>query len=254
MNSTGRVQSIDRAIAVLKCFSENTRELKLSDISDHLDLNKSTVHGIISTLKFHGFINQDEETQKYRLGLALMELGTIVINSFDIRSIVAPVINDICNQVQETVHLGTLDNIEVVYIEKKESSHSMRIFTNIGARQPAYCTGIGKAMIAYLEPDALIALLPEEIKKFTPKTITDKIELTRELSKVKKNGYAIDDEENSEGLKCVGAPIFDHTGKAKYAISVSGPTIRMTEDKIQETIKLLTNATKEISHKLGYRE
>lgn len=254
MTRTGRIQAIDRAVMVLNCFNEDKRELKLSEISDKLDINKSTVHGIINTLKYHGLIAQDEETQKYRLGLHLMKLGDIVSNSLDIRSITSPVIDEVCKELQETVHIATLDKMEVIYINKQESNQSMRIFTTIGARNPAYATGVGKAMLAYLDDEILINKLPDKLNPLTPKTITDKVELLKNLDKIRVNGYSFDDEENVVGLTCVAAPIFDYTGKPKYGISVSGPTIRMTDEKIKESIKVVKEAAMEISNKLGYKE
>lgn len=252
MGNSKRVQSIDRAVMILKCFSEKNRELKLTDISDELGLNKSTVHGIITTLKYHGLIDQNEENQKYKLGLYLLELGDIVTRSMDIRKIASPIINDICSKIEETVHLGTLDNMDVVYIDKQESNQSMRIFTTIGARNPAYCTGIGKAMLAYVDSEILMKQLPEKLEKYTAYTITEKTEILKELESIRKNGYAMDNEERIEGLTCIASSVFDHTGSAKYAISVSGPTIRMTKEKIEETIKLVKDAAKEISNRLGY--
>lgn len=254
MDSKGRVQSIDRAVGIMKLFNEDRRELKLSEISDYLDLNKSTVHGIISTLKYHGLIDQDEETQKYRLGLFNMSLGELVQKSLDIRAITSPIIDVVSQKLNETVHIGTLDEMDVVYIDKKESNQSMRIFTNIGARNPAYCTGVGKAMLAYKDEDLIRKMLPEKLEALTPKTITDKSRLTNELAKIREQGYSFDDEENNIGLTCVAAPIFDYSRKAKYGISVSGPTIRMTNEKIEEAIVVVKAAAKEISYKLGYKE
>lgn len=253
MDNTKRVQAIDRAVMILKCFSEQRRELKLSDIADELGLNKSTVHGIITTLKYHGLIDQNEENQKYRLGLYILELGDIVTNSMDIREIASPIIKDVCSKIEETVHLGALDNMDVVYIDKQESNQSMRIFTTIGARRPAYCTGIGKAMLAYVDSEVLIEQLPERLERLTPTTITEKTELLKELNAIRMNGYAMDNEESIEGLTCVASPIFNHAREAKFSISVSGPTIRMTKGKIEETIKLLKCAAAEISSRLGYR-
>lgn len=254
MDSKGRVQSIDRAVAILKCFSEKRKELKLSDISAELDLNKSTVHGIITTLKYHGLIDQDEETQKYRLGLYLIELGDIVSMSLDVRAITSPIIADVSKRLNETVHIGTLDDMEIVYIDKVESSQSMRIYTTIGARNPAYCTGVGKAMLAYLDEERILNKLPEKLEAITPKTITNRDELLEDLAKIREKGYSFDDEENNNGLTCVAAPIFDYSGKVKYGISVSGPTIRMTDDKIEEAIKVVKEAAMEISRKLGYKD
>ena len=251
---TGRVQAIDRAVMILRLFSDERRELKLTDSAEELDLNKSTVHGIISTLKYHGLIDQNEDTQKYRLGLYLMELGDRVSHSLDIIEISSPIIKDLCSQVEETVHLGTLDGDEVVYIDKKESNQSMRIFSAIGARNPAHCTGVGKAMLAYRDMDKLEELLPDELVKLTPHTITDKKELIKELSQIREQGYALDNEENTVGLTCVAAPIFDKNGEAKYAISISGPTIRMNYKQIEKAKELVMDSTRRISRQLGYKD
>lgn len=254
MDNGPKIQSIDRAVLILKCFSEKRKELKLSEIADELDLSKSTVHGIISTLRYHGLIDQDEATQKYSLGLYLMELGDIVTNSLNIRNITTPIISAVCNKLDETVHIGKLDGGEVVYVDKMESNQSMRIFTNIGARNPAYCTGVGKAMLAYLNQETVFKILPEKLEQITLTTIADKSDLIKELNKIRENGYCIDNEENNIGLTCVAAPIFDYSGKAKYAISVSGPTIRMTEEKISEAIGIVKEAAKEISYRLRFKE
>lgn len=254
MSNTGRIQAIDRAILVLKCFNEDRSELKLSEISDMLDINKSTLHGIIGTLKFHGLIDQNIENKKYRLGLDLVQLGESALKSIDIVGITSPFIEELNNILQETVHIGTLDGLEVVYLNKKESKQSMRIFTTIGARNPAHCTGVGKSMLAYLDEDVLNDIIPSKLKRLSPFTITDKNELLNDLRIIKKNGYALDNEEFSLGLKCVAAPIFDHNNNIRYGISVSGPTVRMTDEKIQESIVLMKKAAKEISAKIGYKK
>lgn len=252
MDNMGKVQSVDRAAQILKCFSESRPELRLTEISSKLGLNKSTVHGIITTLKYHGLIDQDEKTQKYRLGTYLMKLGDLVSNSIDIVYIARPYIEDICNQVEETVHLGTLDNLEIVYIDKIESTQSMRISTYRGARNPAYCTGIGKAMMAYLNREFLNNVLPEKLTRYTPNTICSKEELLKELDKIRETGFAFDNEERSVGLFCVAVPIFNHLGKVNYALSVSGPKVRMNGAKIERTKRLLKKAADEISHKIGF--
>lgn len=252
MENFRRVRSIDRAVAILKCFSEKRKEMKLSDIADELDLNKSTVHGIISTLKYHGLIDQDEETQKYRLGLYLMELGNIVSSSMNIRDIAHPIIEDISNRFEETVHLSSLDRFDVVYIDKVESHQSMRIFTTIGSRMPAYCTGVGKAMLAYMDAETLNSLIPESMDAITPHTITDKEVFLKHLKDIRSKGYAVDNEESSIGLRCIAAPVFDQNGDPKYAISISGPTVRMTEERIEDIIRAIKDSARQISYRLGY--
>ncbi len=253
MKNLVRVQSIDRAVAILECFSENKRELKLSEIANMLDLNKSTVHGLLNTLKYHGFIDQDEATQKYRLGIRFMVYGDLVINSIDITSIAYPVIEKVCEKIEETVHIAMLDGHDVVYIEKKECNKSIKTSTKIGVRIPAYFTADGKVILSYLEREKIKGLLPRSIKQLTPNTITDKHKLLDMLSEIRYKGYAVDLEETVQGLVCVAAPIFSHTGTVKYSLSATGPTVRMTEDKIKEYIKIIKEAANEISCRIGYK-
>lgn len=252
MSRNGRIQAIDRAVRIMNCFTEERRELSLSDISEMLDINKSTVHGIISTLKYHDIINQDKESQKYRLGLYLMALGDRVANSLNIIEISKPYMTTLCRDIEETVHLATLDGTEVVYINKMESNQSMRITSSIGNRNPAHCTGVGKAMLAYQDIEKLQEIIPEKLEKFTPNTITEKSELINELLKTRENGFSFDNEERDIGLTCLAAPVFDKNGQAKYSISVSGPTVRMNNAKIEMAKKLLKYMANAISKQLGY--
>lgn len=253
MEKTGRVQAIDRAVQILQCFSEKKPELKLKEIADMLGLNKSTVHGIITTLKYHGLIDQEEESQKYRLGLSLMKYGDLVSKSMDVVSIARPYITQLCDTLEETVHLGHLDGFDVVYIDKIESTQSMRISTARGTRNPAYCTGVGKAMLAHQPVSAIKSWLKgNPLRAVTEKTITNEKVFLKELQQIRRDGYAFDDEENAIGLTCVAAPVFDHLGKAIYAISLSGPTARMTKDKIGRATEAVRQAAEDISERLGH--
>lgn len=255
MKKTERVQAIDRAVAVLGCFSESRPQLQLREITQELGLNKSTVHGIISTLKFHGLIEQDPLTQKYRLGMYLLQLAEIVSRSLDIVSIARPYLSELCRKMEETVHLGALDGAEVVYIDKIESTQSMRISTSLGARIPAYCTGVGKAMLAHLKDKQLELLLKDmQLKPITSNTITDPQALRDDLQRIRRRGYALDKEESAIGLSCVAAPIFDNHGNAAYALSLSGPTARLTPEKREKAILLITEAAEAISVRLGYQK
>ncbi len=247
------VQSVDRAIRILKCFTDERYELKLAEISDQLDLNKSTTHGIVSTLKAHGLLEQNEDNKKYRLGLALMEFGDRVTNSIDILKIAPPLLAEVSKRINETIHIGILDHMEVIYIYKQESSQSMRIYTTIGTRNPAHCTGLGKVLLAHKDPEELSDLIPVVMERKTAKTIIDRQELLKELSSIRDRGYAVDDEEIAEGLRCVATPLFDQNGDAKYAISTSGPSFRMTDERIQEITEIMKEVSTELSLKLGYK-
>jgi DNA-binding IclR family transcriptional regulator len=239
MAAAGKVQSIERAIKIINCFSERTPELKLTEIADMLDLNKSTIHGIINTLKDGGLIDQNEENQKYRLGLNLVHYTAQVLKSLDIRRVAEPVIRQLCDEVNETVHLGVLDGKEIVYIDKMESNH-------------AYCTAIGKSILSDYSNEAIERLLPDVLPQYTKTTKTSKAAILAEIDEVRHTGYALDLEENVEGLKCVGAPIYNHEGHVKYSISVSGPIQRMTDEKTAMIIERVKIAAQEISKKIGY--
>lgn len=253
MKKTNRVQAIDRAVAIIECFSRERQELKLSEISDMLDLNKSTVHGIINTLKYHGFISQDENTQRYRLGIRFIEFGDLVTNSISIRNAALPIIREVCMKIKETVHIAMIDGSEVVWIEKKECNQSIKTSTTIGARLPAYTTADGKIILSYQNREKVKEYLPNEIAKFTPNTITDKDEFINSLEEMRKNGYTIDNQEYVEGIKCVAAPIFDHKGDVRFSLSTTGPAFRMTEEKINKLILIIKEAANEISYRIGYR-
>lgn len=246
------MQSVDRAIQILKLFSEDRKEMKLTEIANELDLNKSTVYGILSTLKYHGLIDQDEKTQKYRLGLYLMRLGNLVANSIDVINIAHPIIEEVSHRLNETVHLSKLDRLEIVYLDKVESNQSVRISTAIGTRKPAYCTGMGKVLLAFSDLNEVEKSLPDKLQVFTPNTVIDKKVLLEELRDIKKIGYAIDREESEIGLMCIAAPIFDYNGEVKYALSVSGPTPRITGERLEKIINIAKDAARKISYKLGY--
>ncbi len=252
MKKTERIQTIDRTIMVLNCFSESQPEQKLSEIAEGIGLNKSTVHGILNTLKYHGLISQDEESRKYRLGLRLMELGSRAANSLNIIQLAGPEIRKLCNETEETVHLGTLDHDEMVYIDKVESLQSMRIASSVGARLPAYCTSLGKTIMAFLDQEELIKTIPDVFRPFTPNTIMNMDDLLKELEKIRVNGYAIDNEEYSVGLRCVAAPIYNHEGEVKYSISVSGPGIRMSAGKMDQIILMVKETCNDLSVRMGY--
>jgi DNA-binding IclR family transcriptional regulator len=253
MKKINRVQSIDRAVAIMECFNEERKELKLSEISMMLELNKSTVHGIITTLKYHGFVSQDENTQKYRLGLRFIEFGEKVMNSISIRNVALPIINKVCLKIEETVHIAMLDGFNIVWIEKQECNRSIKTSTTIGAKMPAYTTADGKVILSHQNKDKINDYFPKKIPKFTPNTITSKQNLLKQLEAIKENGYAIDNEEYIEGIKCVAAPIFDHEGNVWLSISTTGPAFRMTETKINELKVIIKEAANEISYRIGYR-
>ncbi|MBC7223827.1 MAG: IclR family transcriptional regulator [Anaerolineae bacterium] len=248
------IQSVDRAIALLERLADRGGSASLSDLARDVGLSRSTVHGLLSTLRARGLVVQ-EGNGHYALGIKLFELGSAAVSRLDLRTAAGPILQHLVDQFQETVHLVVGDGLDVVYIDKRESPRSMRIVSQVGRRLPAYCTAVGKAMLALKPEEELDRLLEgATLRAWTPNTITDKETLRTHLREVRQRGYALDNEEIFEGLCCVGAPIRDHLGQVVAALSVAGPSVRMGPERKEEIIPAVMEAAAEISHRLGYRK
>lgn len=254
MESDSKIQSVARALHIIDTLAETRGELALNEIAARLSLAKSTVHGLISTLRDFGYIEQSTFTGKYKLGLRLFEVGQIVAQGWEVRAIAAPFINKLVDELCETIHLVVLDKMEVLYIDKRESGQSLRIVSQIGMRLPAHCTGVGKVLMAHLSPEERAELIRKKgLPSFTRNTLTDEKVLEVELARIRAQGYAIDNEEIMDSLRCVGAPIRDQTGKVIAAISLSGPVSHLKGEWLETTIKRIVETAEEISSGLGYR-
>lgn len=244
------IQSIERAFEILRCF-EKSEELGVTEISNMTKLHKSTAFNLIATLEHLGVLEKEHVGGKYKLGMELFRLGTMV-NS-NVRLICFPYLERLVETFSETVNLVARDNLMVLYLEKIESPHSMRIGTKEGQRLPMHCTAVGKAIMSTLM-DSELELIIDNLQfiKFTDYTLKTSEELWNQLKDAKQKGYAEDIQEYETGLICVAAPIRDYTGKANFAISVSGPNSRMTKEFRDKIGKTLVEITNEISKKLGY--
>jgi Transcriptional regulator len=250
-----QIKSLQKAIRILDILKDAADGMSLAEICSRIKLSKSTVHGLISTMRDENFIEQSPTDGKYKLGVRLFELGNAVARNWDVRKVALYHMKKLLADFGETVHLVKLDQNEVLYIDKLEGIKALRIVSEIGTRLPLYCTGVGKAMMAYL-PEYEIERFMRKITfvKFTPNTITNLEALKRELESVRKRGYAEDNQEIMEGLTCIAAPIFDHAGNAIYAISVSGPTYRFDHEMREKAIHMVKEAAMNISVHIGYRK
>ncbi|SHF54867.1 transcriptional regulator, IclR family [Desulforamulus putei DSM 12395] len=248
------IRSIAKALMVIEYLASCQTEVPLSNISSKLKMSKSTVHGILSTLKQYGYIEQSSFTGNYKLGIRFFELGRIVASTWDVRAVSGPYIQKLLERTGETVHLVVLDKGEVLYIDKRESNQSLRIVSEIGSRLPAHCTGVGKVLLAYLPKLEMQRIITTKgLPQYTKNTITDPLKLEEELKAIRERGYAYDIEEIMENLSCIAAPIFDYSGKAIAAISISGPSTRFTAVRLEEIKPILIETAAEISTSLGYR-
>lgn len=247
------IQSIDRALQVLELFSLEKPEWGVTEISKALNIYKSNVHNVLTTLAERGFVIKDSKTDKYKLGIKFFELGSVVIKNMDLRKIAHPYMEKLLKEFNETVHLGILVEGEIISIEQEESDQSLspRIF--IGKRTPLHCTGVGKAIMAYLPKDKFAFIIKEMgIPRYTENTISNEEELEKELEKIRKQGYAVDNMEHEEGVRCVAGPIRDYTGKVSASLSVSGPAFRINENDIPNIAKKVKEYCDCISKEMGY--
>ncbi|MHB8916993.1 MAG: IclR family transcriptional regulator [Desulfocucumaceae bacterium] len=254
LTQSAKIRSIAKALFIIDFMAESKKDLTLTEISRKFNLARSTVHGLLSTLREFEYVEQSSFTGKYRLGLRLFEIGSVVARGWDVLTVAAPYTHNLADELEETVHLVKMDKGEVLYIDKRESRQSLRIVSEVGMRLPAHCTGVGKVMMAYLPADEVRRIAAVKgLPRFTRQTITDLQELENELTLIRSRGYAVDNEEIMDSLRCVAAPIRNHSGEVIAAISVSGPTARMVEERFNRTVALVIRAAAEISAGLGYR-
>lgn len=239
------IQSVTRAVDILRCF-ENRELLGITEIAEMAGLNKSTAFGIVATLSAEGLLEQDTATGRYRLGLELFRLGNLVNTST--RRLVMPELERLVSELEETVNFVRPDGSDVVYLIKKESSHSMRICTKTGQRLPMYCTAVGKAILAHLpESDRDSILSSFQYGAYTENTVPNADALRCQLQEILKSGYAVEREEFEYGLICVAVPVLDERGYPLAAVSCSGPKARMTEEKIAQARAALLSCAKHLA-------
>lgn len=247
------IQAVDRALRILDLFDEYETELKITDISERMQLHKSTVHSLLKTLQHHHYIEQNPENGKYRLGMKLFERGNLVIRHLDIRSISKKHLIDLSIKTGNTVHLVILDGKEGIYIDKVEGTSGTVLYSRIGRRVPIHSSAVGKVLVAFKNEKELKELLQGYVyKRHTANTIASEEEFLQELEWVRNNGYALDREENEPGITCAAVPVHDHSGNVIAAISISQPSAKVDDVVLNEEIRLLQNAAEQISREMGY--
>jgi DNA-binding IclR family transcriptional regulator len=248
------VQSVERAIAILKSFSTEKPERGVGELGRELGLHKSTVSRLMTTLERGGLLTRNPETQRYRLGLDLIGLAAHVIAYADVREVARALLRNLAEDCQESVNLVVLDGGQVVNLEQfVPPTRQVKNIGQVGRRLSPHCTAAGKVLLAHLSPEELDQVLSGELERYTARTITDANQLQRDLATVRRQGYAIAQEELEEGLNALAAPIYDHTGQAIAAVGVAGPAYRMTPQALPQLAARLLDATQQISARLGYR-
>jgi IclR family KDG regulon transcriptional repressor len=244
------VESVRRALRVLRCFRLEEPELGVTDIARELGLPKSTVHRLLATLEAEGFVHQLNGS-RYVLGWKAFELGAAVWAWNAMRQPVLRRLESLVTITGETGHLGVLDEGEVLYIEKVESPRPLRMPSAVGRRVPVHCTALGKTLLAGVESELAGRLIRDRpLRSFTTNTITEPDTLLREIEQARSQGFAIDREEIEEGLMCVAAPVVDEQGDTSAAISISGPASRITP-RLEDQIVAVRETCAALSRDLG---
>jgi IclR family KDG regulon transcriptional repressor len=262
MKGPAPIKSVFKTMKILECLSYE-RNLGITELTDRVSthlkgipIDKSTVYRFLVSLIDLGFVYQDQQTEKYGLTLKLFEIGMSVLERLELWREAEPILEEIARVTGETVHLATLDGDELVYLGKVESTRALRVsmMSRVGSSAPAYCTGVGKILLAHLPRKRLDRILKKEKPvQYTDKTIVRRAHLERELSSIRKKGYAIDNEEHEIGVRCVAAPVQNNNSAVCGAVSVSVPTVRLPDEEIPRYRDIIVQAAEEISRRMGYR-
>lgn len=224
-----KVKSLEKAICVLQCFSVEEPELGITEISHKLNLYKSNIFNIVSTFEAYGFLEQNKQTGKYKLGRNIMKLSHIISTNMGFHNVVHSCINELSEKIEEIVYFGIPDGENVMYMEGAFPEKYYNIRWVQGMTAPLICTGIGKAMLAFMNNDFIDKILEKPIERFTDYTITDPVKLKQQLIEIRHRGYSLDDMEHEYGIKCVGVPVFNQTKELIGGLSTTGPSLRFSE-------------------------
>ena len=249
---TSSVQSIERAIAILKAFSTEKEELGVTELSRQLDLHKSTVSRLIASLQREGLVEENLVTRKYRLGMALVTLGGLVLQRLDVAQTARPLMATLSDMTQETVILAIKDDAEAVNVAQVPSPQMVKHIEWIGRRTPLHCTAVGKVLLAYSPAVEQQDFINRGLPRYTSNTVTGPDTLCQELVRVREQGYAIGSEEFEVGLNEIAAPIRDHTGEVVASISVSGPAFRLSSDRFPSLTEDIQQSARTLSGQLGH--
>lgn len=248
------IQSLDRGLQILFILSEH-RSRGVTELADDLQVNKSTVFRLLDTMRMRGLVQQDEVTAKYRLGIGILQISDGLIKNLDIIGIAKPVLKQLMAATKESAHLCTLSEDKVYIVDEVKSNYVMKVSAAIGQEEPIFCSSVGKSILAYLSEDKIDRILSSiEFIPYTKKTKMKKDELIAELAEIRQQGYALDDEELSEGVRCIAAPIFNFKGQVKNSIGISGPSLRLDLNNLTPYIENIKIAAKNISYGIGYRD
>jgi len=246
--------AVERTLLILEAVAQREGGMSNADLSRKLKIPKSSASYILRTLEQHGYLRRARDDGKYRLGMKVLSLSRAALSGVDIREVALPIMRHLVDHIHLTTHLAILDHEEAVYVEKVEAPSFIKMDTWIGRRMEVHSTAVGKALLAYLDADRRETIIGHRgLKKLTPHTITGVAKLMKEFEKVRQLGYSVDDEENSLGARCLGAPIFNSLGQVEASLGSTGTITAVPRDEVPRLAEMVKDAARRISHQIGYR-
>ena len=250
------INTVKNAMTILKLFSVEKPEWSISEMARQLQFDISQTKRLVKILEKEDFLSRDPTTKRYHLGLSILTFCGIIISTMELHREAKPILEEVVKKLEEAVHLGILEGTDIVYLIKLDGPHPVRLVSNTGKKFPAYCTGCGKVILSYLnqkEQENLLNIYEKQgLIRFGPNTVRSVADLKAQLKEIREQGFAICIDELHEGVFTIAAPVFDYTEKAVAAISVTGPTHRLSPSKIPLYKQEITEAARKISTRLGY--
>lgn len=247
------VQTLDRALNVLELLAVQKNGMGVTEIGQQVGLHKSTVHRLLGALASRGYVEKDAETGMYKIGLKVVEIASLHLNSIELKTEASPYLHTLAAISTQPVHLATLMDGEVVYIEKVDTVTSIRMYSHIGRRVPAHCSGVGRALyLDYSDAELMEIFKNYDFTAYTPNTATNLGKFIQRMGQARKLGYVIDDEEHEPGIRCIAAPIRDYRGKIIASVSTSGDKTIISPERDEELAAQVLRCADEISRRMGY--
>ncbi|MGE0881003.1 MAG: IclR family transcriptional regulator [Acidimicrobiia bacterium] len=248
-----QLTTVTKALQVLQAFTYEEPVLGVSELARKLGMGKSSVHRVLSTLAEQGFVTKTED-DRYRLGLKLHELGQLVVSTLELRQVAHAPLERLRNETGETVHVAVLEGADAMYVHRIESQATLRTFARVGRRVPAHTTSSGKCLLAFGPAGGFDVVVAAGLKRIGPRSITTEQGLRDAVAKIRANGYAVSVEENEKGVTSIGAPVFGHDGSCIAAVSMAGPSVRVTPEQMPRLVVLVRRCALDISVGMGFLE
>ena len=242
-----------RLFQIIEFLASSKDWVSLRMMARELHISAASAYRDLSSLRGIGYVRQHPQSARYQLTLKIAWISAQLLDNVQLRQIVHPFLQQLTSETNETTHLAVLDGAEIVYIDKVDNAQAMRMRSRVGQRGNVYSTAVGKSMLAFIPGAELESVLHRvKFQPLTEHTITDPTKFRQQLSKIRQLGYAVDDEENEVGIRCIGSPVYDHTGRLSGALSISGWTLTMTHERIPELAPQLLQTCQSISQELGF--